>query len=159
MLIRSARVMLDVDLAVLYGVPTKVLNQAIKRNKERFPLDFMFQLTGSEKDELVTICDRFKNLKHSTSLPYAFTEHGAIMVASVLNTQRAIEVSIYVVRAFIKLKDILANHKGLAQKLAELEQKVTKHDVHIRSLFNAIRQLMEPATPTPHKQIGFRQRE
>ena len=153
--IRGERVMVDADLADLYGVPTKVLNQAVKRNRERFPRDFMLQLMLEEKNELVTNCDRFKNLKHSTSLPYAFTEHGAIMAANVLNSQRAIDVSIVVVRAFVKAKEILTHHKYLAKKLLELEQNVSRHDVHIRSLFNAIRQLIETPPSPPKRRIGF----
>ena len=101
------------DLAELYGVPTRALNQAIKRNAERFPEDFAFRLTAEEKTELVTNCDRFDRLKHSTVFPLVFTEHGAIMAASVLNSPRAIEASVYVVRAFVKMREVLASHKEL----------------------------------------------
>ncbi|MDP2599497.1 MAG: ORF6N domain-containing protein [Deltaproteobacteria bacterium] len=158
-IIREQKVILDADLAMLYGVPTKVFNQAVKRNLQRFPQDFMFQLTEQEKNELVTNCDRFKNLKHSTSLPYAFTEHGAVMAAAILNSQQAVAISIYVVRAFIKMRAMLNQQKELLKKLTDLEQKVTTHDTHIRSLFNAIRQLMEPPTPKPKPKnpIGFGQ--
>lgn len=155
LLLRGHKVMLDSDLANLYGVPTKALNQAVKRNKARFPADFMFRLTKREKSEVVTICDHLRQLKFSPSLPYAFTEHGAVMVANVLNSQRAIEVSIYVVRAFVKLRAMLGAHRELAQKLSELERKVESHDSHIRSLFEAIRQLMEPPTPKSRR-IGFK---
>jgi hypothetical protein len=106
LLIRGQRVMLDADLAMLYGVPTRVLNQAVRRNAKRFPQDFMFKLTQSEKNEVITICDHLKNLKYAKALPNAFTEHGAIMVASVLNTQRAMQVSVFVVRAFVKLREM-----------------------------------------------------
>ena len=102
--IRGQKVMLDADLAKLYGVPTKVLNQAVKRNIERFPLDFMFQLTKDEKDEVVTNCDHLKKLKFSPNLPYAFTEHGAIMLATILNSPVAVQASIQIVRAFIRLR-------------------------------------------------------
>ena len=154
LLIRAEKVILDGDLAYLYGVSTKVFNQAVKRNFQRFPEDFMFQLTEEEKEELVTNCDRFKNLKHSTSLPKAFTEHGAVMAASLLNSQRAIEVSIYVVRAFVKMRQLLSQHKEILKKLSSLEQTVATHDIHIKSIFNVIRQLIETPVKTK-KQIGF----
>ena len=158
LLIRGHKVMLDADLAQLYGVPTKVLNQAVKRNKNRFPPDFMFQLTGAEKDEVVTVCDHLRRLRFSPSLPHAFTEYGAIMLATVLNSQRAIEASIYVVRAFVRLREALATHRAVARKLAELEKRIESHDEHIQSLFDAIRQLMTP--PEPKKRnIGFLVRE
>jgi phage regulator Rha-like protein len=156
LLIRGQRVMLDADLAMLYGVPTRVLNQAVRRNLKRFPRDFMFKLTQPEKNEVITICDHLKNLKYAKALPNAFTEHGAIMVASVLNTQRAIQVSVFVVRAFVKLREMLSTHKELIHKLAALERRLQNHDESIRSLVVAIRQLMRPSEPeTPKKRIGF----
>jgi hypothetical protein len=156
LLIRGQRVLLDADLAMLYGVPTRVLNQAVRRNSKRFPEDFMFKLTQPEKNEVITICDHLKQLRYAKALPNAFTEHGAIMAASVLNTQRAIEVSVFVVRAFVKLREILSTHKDLAHKLAVLERKLQSHDESIRSLVMAIRQLMRPSEPeTPKKRIGF----
>ncbi len=121
--IRGKRVMLDVDLAELYGVSTKVLNQAVKRNKKRFPDEFMFQLTKDEKEEVVTICDHLKRLRFSYALPFAFTEHGAVMLATVLNSPIAVQTSIQVVKAFIKLREILATHKDLARQIAEMEKK------------------------------------
>jgi len=158
LLIRGHKVMLDTDLAQLYGVPTKVLNQAVKRNKNRFPPDFMFQLTEAEKDEVVTVCDHLRRLRFSPSLPHAFTEYGAIMLATVLNSQRAIEASIYVVRAFVRLREALATHRAVARKLAELEKRIESHDEHIQSLFHAIRQLMTSPEPKKRK-IGFLVRE
>jgi len=158
LLIRGKKVMLDSDLAKLYGVSTKRLNEQVKRNRNRFPKDFMFQLTAKEKGEVVANCDHLSRLKFSPSLPYAFTEHGAIMLASVLNTERAIEVSVFVVRAFIKLREMLAAHKDLAFKLAELERRLETHDESIRSLVSAIRQLMAPKE-APRKKIGFQLRE
>jgi hypothetical protein len=154
--IRGQRVMLDADLAQLYGTTTKALNQAVKRNQERFPRDFRFELTAAEKQEVVTNCDHLARLRFSRTLPFAFTEHGAIMAASVLNTPRAIEVSVYVVRAFVKLRELLSTHKELAAKLAELERKVGSHDAAIRSLVAAIRRLMEPSPTPPRPRIGFR---
>ena len=152
--IRGHRVMLDNDLAKLYGVSTKALNQAVKRNAKRFPRDFMFRLTGAEKLEVVTKCDHLFNLKFSPALPFAFTEHGALMVASVLNSKRAVEVSIYVVRAFVKLREMLTSHTVVAQKLNELEHAVESHDRRIKALFEAIRRLMEPSA-SKSRRIGF----
>src|SRR5205823_3434348 len=128
LLLRGQKVMLDADLAELYGVTTKRLNEQLKRNRDRFPGDFLFQITAEEKAEVVANCDHLAKLKFSRTLPNAFTEHGAIMVASILNTPRAIEVSVYVVRAFVKLREMFASHKELAHKLAELERKLEKHD-------------------------------
>lgn len=120
---------------MLYGVATGVFNQAVKRNLQRFPQDFMFQLTEEEKEEVITNCDNLRKLKYYRGLPYAFTEHGAVMAASMLNSQQAIEISIYVVRAFVKMREILSQHKELLKKLVHLESKVTTHDTHIKSLF------------------------
>lgn len=136
--------MLDADLAQLDGVTTKRLNEQVKRNRKRFPYDFVFQLSSKEKAEVVAICDHLQSLKFSPSLLYAFTEHGAIMLASVLNTQRAIAISVYVVRAFVKLREMLSTNKELAWKLSELERKVSRHDERIRTLFEAICQLIVP---------------
>jgi hypothetical protein len=153
--IRGQRVILDADLAELYGTTTKAFNQAVKRNSGRFPGDFRFQLSIAEKSEVVTNCDHLGHLKFSRNPPYAFTEHGAIMAASVLNTPRAIDVSVYVVRAFVKLREWLSAHKELAEKLAELERKVSSHDAAIQSLVTAIRQLMQPPPAASRPRIGF----
>ena len=153
--IRGERVMLDADLAVLYGVTTKRLNEQVKRNRDRFPEDFMFQLTEKEKAEVVAICDHLQKLKFSSNLPYAFTEHGAIMLATVLNSPIAVEASIQVVRVFVSLRKMLASNAELSRKLAALEKK---YDYQFKIVFEAIRQLM--ATPEPReKKIGFRVRE
>ena len=140
-LIRGQRVMLDTDLAALYGVPTKALNQAVKRNEGRFPLDFMFRLTKKEKDELVTNCDRFQRLKHSSALPRAFTEQGVAMLSSVLNSGQAINVNIEIMRAFVRLRQMSTAHKDLERKLAALEKK---YDRQFKVIFDAIRALMKP---------------
>jgi hypothetical protein len=146
--------MLDADLAELYGVTTKVLNQAVKRNIGRFPSDFMFQLTADEKREVVTNCDHLPRLKFSPGLPYAFTEHGALMLGNVLKSSRAVEVSLIVVRAFVQVREMLSTHKELAAKLEELERKVSSHDQAIVGLIDAIRQLMRgPADSS--RPIGF----
>lgn len=120
LVIRDHKVMLDADLAELYGVTTRRLNEQVKRNKDRFPGDFMFKLTRGEKVEVVANCDHLHRLKFSPALPYAFTEHGAVMLASVLNSPVAVQASIQVVRVFIRLREILATHKELARKLVEL---------------------------------------
>jgi len=153
-LIRGQKVMLDADLASLYGVTTKRLNEQVKRNRNRFPLDFMFRLTIEEKAEVVAKCDHLRNLKFSPALPFAFTEHGAVMLASVLNSPVAVQASIQVVRAFIRLREVLATHKELATKLAELETRIEAHDENITALFEAIRQLMVPPERA-RKPIGF----
>ncbi|MGB7622472.1 MAG: ORF6N domain-containing protein [Terriglobia bacterium] len=149
--IRGQKVMLDSDLAKLYGVTTKRLNEQVRRNQNRFPRDFMFQLMAAEKAKVVAICDHLSKLKFSPVLPNAFTEHGAIMAASVLNTPRAIEVSVFIVRAFIRLREILASHKDLARKLESLERK---YDAQFKVVFDAIRQLMAPPRPK-RRRIGF----
>lgn len=154
-LIRGQKVMLDRDLAKLYGVKTKRLNEQVKRNNRRFPGDFMFQLTKGEKEELVANCDRFKALKHSTINPYAFTEQGVAMLSSVLKSDRAIQVNIQIMRVFTRLRQILATHKELAQKLEEHEQRIAQHDGEIATIFEAIRQLMTP-TDVHRKNIGFK---
>lgn len=146
--------MLDSDLAELYGVTTKRLNEQVKRNLVRFPLDFMFRLKKSEKQQVVANCDHLAHLRFSHSLPFAFTEHGAVMLASVLNSPKAIEASLLVVRTFIRLREILSTHKELAQKLKELELKIESHDQQIVSIFEAINQLLAPPEK-PKKQMGF----
>jgi len=155
LLIRGQKVMLDSDLAELYGVTTKRLNEQLKRNRARFPADFVFQLTAEEAASLRSQIATSKPGRGGRRYrPYAFTEHGAIMAASVLNSRRAIEVSVYVVRAFVKLREMLGAHKELARKLAELEKRMEGHDEEIMALFEAIRQLMEPPEK-PSKRIGF----
>lgn len=152
--IRGHKVILDADLARLYGVSTKRLNEQVRRNRNRFPDDFMFRLTPEEKNEVVANCDHLSRLKFSSALPLAFTEHGAIMAVSVLNSPRAIEASIFVVRAFVRFREILATHKRLARKLKELEARMGEHDEQIQVIFEAIHQLMTPPDTAP-KKIGF----
>lgn len=153
--IRGFKVMLDRDLAELYQVKTKYLNRQVKRNIERFPEEFMFQLTAEEKNELVPNWHRFKSLKYSSAMPYAFTEHGVVMLASVLNSKRAVAISIHIVKTFIKLREFLSYHKEIGQKLKELEHKLSKHDTDILTIFEAIRQLMAPPPEPPKRRIGF----
>jgi hypothetical protein len=155
LVIRGEKVILDADLALLYGVTTKRLNEQVKRNRKRFPEDFMFQLTKSEKDEVVANCDHLQNLKFSRALPHAFTEHGAIMAANILNSGRAIEASVQVVRAFVRLRNLVSSQKEIATHLGKIESRLGKHDQEIDLIFKAIRQLVN--TPkTKSKQIGFR---
>ena len=160
LLIRGEKVIIDADLASLYGESTKRLNEQVKRNARRFPADFVFQLTKTEADSLRS---QFATLKtgrgrHRKYLPYVFTEHGALMAASVLNTPRAVAVSVYVVRAFVKLREMLATQKKLAERFAELEKKLTTHDRQIQTILAAIRQLMVPPVP-PKRRIGFQEGE
>lgn len=143
--------MLDRDLAELYGVETRRLNEQVKRNIDRFPVDFMFQLTREEKEEVVANCDHLISIKFSKTNPYAFTEHGAIMLASILNTSRAVETSILVVRAFIQLRKLLASNEELALKINEMEQK---YDSNFSVVFHALKQLIDQPKPS-RRQIGF----
>lgn len=155
LLIRGQKVILDVDLAELYGVPTKRLNEQVKRNQDRFPKDFMFRLTDDEKQRVVAICGHLKNLKFSRINPNAFTEHGVIMAASVLNSPKAIEIGVLVVRTFVKLREILSSHKELKHKLNQLENKILSHDKTLHSLVIAIKRLMDPPASSKKRTIGF----
>ena len=154
--LRGQKVMLDADLAVLYGVTTRRLKEQVRRNPDRFPSDFMFELTGGEKDEVVANCDHLEKLKYSPYLPYAFTEHGALMLANVLNSPKAVQASVQIVRTFIRLREILATHKDLARKLEEMEKK---YDQQFKVVFEAIRQLItvpDSLEDKPKRQIGFK---
>ena len=166
--LRGQKVLPDTDLAALYGVPTKRFNEQVKRNLERFPSDFMFQLT---EEEFAGLRSQFATLKtgrgqHRKYLPYVFTEHGAIMASMILNSTRATEVSVYVVRAFVQLREVLASHRDLAAKLEELETKTelmsVQHDtfarntrVQLKQVFEAIRELMGPPDAPKKRPIGF----
>lgn len=178
-LLRGQKVMLDFDLAALYGVATRVLNQAVKRNAGRFPGDFMFQLSAEEtrslRSQIVTLNEQSaqaeevaKNrsqivtgsLKHRErkSRPYAFTEQGVAMLSSVLNSERAVKVNIAIMRAFVKLREALETNRELARKFEELERRVGKHDDEIAAILEAIRQLMAPSKQS-RREIGFHVRE
>jgi ORF6N domain len=163
--LRGLRLMIDADLATLYGVTTKRLNEQVKRNADRFPGDFMFKLTPDEKAEVVANCDHLAKLRFSKVLPYAFTEHGAIQAANVLASPQAVEMGIFVVRAFVRMRELAAVHADLAKRLAELEQKTEglalTHDTfshntraQLRQLIEAVNQLMAPPDP-PKRPIGF----
>jgi len=153
LLIRGQKVMLSTHLAELYDVETRVLNQAVKRNISRFPEDFMFQLNTSEAEQLVSQNVIPHKKYFGGSLPYAFTEHGVAMLSSVLNSPRAIQVNIQIMRTFAKLREIISQHKDLARRLDELEKK---YDAQFKIVFDAIRKLMTPPeAQTPKKRIGF----
>jgi hypothetical protein len=156
-IIRGHKIMIDRDLAELYGVETKYLNRQVRFNKDRFPSEFMFRLTIEERNELVQICHRFETMKHSSSMPYVFTEHGVAMLSSVLNSERAVRINIRIIKTFVKLREIVSTHKELAHKLSELERKIEKHDEDIGAIFEAIRQLMAPPPEKPRRMIGFKQ--
>ena len=156
LLVRGQKVMLDRDLAVLYGAETRVLNQAVRRNIKRFPLDFMFELTREEIMRISQIVIS-SEIKYSRRV-HAFTEQGVAMLSSVLNSERAIEVNIAIMRVFVRLREMMGTHKELAFKLVELEERLEGHDEQIRSIFEAIRQLMTPLEP-PRKRIGFEAKE
>lgn len=152
LLIRGQKVMLDADLAELYGVETKRLNEQMRRNIERFPEDFMFRLSAEEKAEVVANCDHLAQLKYSPTLPYAFTEHGALMLGNVLKSARAIEVSLMVVRTFVQLRQMLSTNAELSRKLVAMEKN---YDIKFKAIFEAIHQLMTPADPKKKRPIGF----
>ena len=155
-LIRGHKVMLDKDLARLYAVGTRDLNKAVTRNIDRFPVDFMFQLTKEESQNLMFQFGT-SSWGGTRKLPRVFTEQGVAMLSTVLRSKKAIHVNIIIMRTFVKLSQILSTHKDLAHKLNELERKVEKHDVDIKSIFAAIRQLMAPLPEKPRRIIGFKQ--
>jgi hypothetical protein len=175
--LRGQKVMLDYDLATLYGVEARVLNQAVKRNASRFPVDFMFQISAEEMEKVsqvvtppaqertekkVTNSSQFvtssRKYRGKRYRPYAFTEQGVAMLSSILNSERAVKVNIAIMRAFVRLRDVLETNRELAQKFNELEKRVGKHDEKIDAILEAIRQLMAPPTK-PRREIGFHVRE
>jgi len=159
-LVRAQKVLLDADLAVLYNVSVKRLNEQVRRNSKRFPADFAFQLTPLEYESLRSQIATLKQGRgqHRKYLPFAFTEQGVAMLSSVLNSDRAVEVNIQIMRAFVRLREFLATHRELADKLKELESKLGAHDQQIQVIFRAIQQLMAPAK-TKRRPIGFIVRE
>jgi hypothetical protein len=164
--IRDEKVILDIDLADLYGVPTKRLNEQVKRNIDRFPSDFAFLLTDREKSEVVANCDHLRRLKFSPVLPRAFTEHGAIMAANILNSREAVQMSVFVVRAFVKMRAVLGDSRTLAQKLANLEGELKdRMDTHEAAIVDVLQRIMRildpPAGPSepPRPEIGFHIKE
>lgn len=176
--IRKQKVIFDVDLAAIYGVETKILNQAVKRNIDRFPSDFVFQITRQElaglKSQIVTsnsqsdenqydgaLKSQFVTSKRGgrRTLPYAFTEHGALMAANVLNTPEAVKMSVYVVRAFIKQRELLLTQSDILKKLAQMDAKLLQHDDALTIIWNELKPLLKPPPSSPSKRIGFQAKE
>ena len=157
--IRGQKVILDADLAEVYGVSTKALNQAIKRNEERFPGDFSFLLNSAEKTEVVTSCDHLSRLRFSAVLPRAFTEHGAIMAATILNSPQGVAMSVYVIRAFVKMREETAANAVILRRLAEIDKTLLIHDTALREIVQKLRPLLEPPPQPPKPEIGFHIKE
>lgn len=155
LVLRRNKVILDTDLAELYGVPVKRLNEQVKRNRDRFPSDFMFRISAREYDVLRSQSATSKTGRGGRRfLPYAFTEHGAIMAATVLNSQRAIEMSLFVVRAFVRMREMLLHNRQIAAKIEQLENRLDKHDTDLQEIVEAIKELMIPPEGSRHR-IGF----
>ena len=153
--IRGQKVLIDADLAVIYGVATRTLNQAVKRNATRFPADFVFQVSAGEKQWVITNCDHLAHLKFSKSLPWAYTEHGAIMAAMVLNSVAAVTMSVYVVRAFLRMREELASGVDILKRLAAIDRKLLVHDVVLRDIYRKLQPLLSPLPDRPKREIGF----
>ena len=153
--IRGRKVLIDADLASIYEVETRTLNQAVKRNVDRFPEDFIFQLTAKEKSEVITNCDHLNQLKFAKSLPFAFTEHGAIMAATVLNSKQAVSMSIFVVRAFVQMREELAANREILKRLSEIDKTLLQHDVGLRDIYRKLLPLLQPSPIPPKRRIGF----
>jgi len=159
---RGQKVLLDSDLAAIYGVPTKALNQAVKRNSERFPEDFLFQLSSKEARDVVLSRSQTVTLKRGQNikyLPYAFTEHGALMAANVLNSPEAVKMSVHVVRAFIKQRELLAGQAEILKKLALMDAKLLKHDDALRVIWRELQPLLAPPPAPQREEIGFHVRD
>jgi hypothetical protein len=162
--IRGQRVILDADLAGLYGVPTFRFNEAVKRNLARFPEDFMFRLTKEEWEELQALRSQNAILKpgrgqHRKYPPYAFTEHGALMAANILHSSRAVAMSVYVIRAFVKMRENLVANAAILKRLAEIDKTLLLHDGALRDIYQKLRPLLEPPPPPPKPEIGFHVKE
>lgn len=161
--IRDQKVMLDFDVATLYGTETRILKQAVKRNKERFPKDFMFQLNKKEWQELITTSDNLPDgVKFSPALPYAFTEHGVTMLASVLKSKKAVQMNIAIVRAFIALKQFALNYKELAEQIKELKDTTDNHNVQLNQIYNALENILDEKVEQKkweeRERIGFKKK-
>lgn len=153
--LRGIAVMLDADLARLYGVETKRLNEQVKRNADRFPEDFAFRLTAEEKRQVVANCDHLANLKFAKALPWAFTEHGALMAANVLNSPEAAKMSVFIVRAFIRQREVLATNAAILKRLAEIDKSLLVHDHALRDIYQKLLPLLQPPPAPPKRRIGF----
>lgn len=160
--IRGEKVLLDADLASIYGVPTKRLNEQVKRNADRFPEDFRFQLTRDEAEEALLSRSQTATLKRGQNikyLPYAFTEHGALMAANVLNSPEAVKMSVHVVRAFVKQRELIAGQAEILKKLAQMDAKLLKHDDVLRVIWKELQPMLTPPPEPPKKLIGFHVKE
>ena len=153
--IRDRKVIIDTDLAALYTVPTKALNQAVKRNEDRFPRDFVFRLTTKERLEVVTNCDHLARLKFSRTLPMAFTEHEAIMAATVLNSPQAVSMSVFVVWAFVRLREHVTANQAILKRLAEIARTLLEHDSSLLDLYEKLLPLLQPPSAPSPRRIGF----
>jgi hypothetical protein len=153
--LRDKKVMIDSDLATLYGVTTKRLNEQVKRNSKRFPEDFMFRITKEEKEQIISSFNHLNNLKHSSILPNVFTEHGAVMLASVLNSERAIEINIQIIRVFTNIRTLLSDNAELRFEIEKIKKKVDNHSKNIELVFQYLDELLEKKSK-PRKQIGFK---
>ena len=153
--IRGHKVLIDADLASIYDVETRTLNQAVKRNIERFPEDFLFHLNAKEKAEVITNCDHLNQLKFAKSLPFAFTEHGAIMAATVLNSKQAVSMSVFVVRAFVQMREQLAANREILKRMAEIDNTLLQHDAGLRDIYRKLLPLLQPAPIPSKRRIGF----
>lgn len=160
LLFRGQKVIIDSDIAKLYGVTTKRLNERVKRNENRFPNNFMFSLTQHEKDEVVANCDHLEKIKYSPHLPKVFTEHGIMMLANVLKSEQAINMSIKIIEVFIEMREVLFTHKDLLLKMQEIEQRVTTHDEKLTLIFEYIKQFekakRQQLNQKNRKQIGYK---
>ena len=153
--LRGQKVILDADLAGLYGVQTKALNQAVKRNADRFPEDLMFRLTETEKAEVVTNCDHLIRLKFSPQRPAVFTEHGAMMAAMVLNSPESVAMSLFVIRAFVRMREQLAANAMILKRLAEIDKTLLEHDQALGLIWEQLQPLLAPPPDPPKRRIGF----
>ena len=153
--VRTWKVLIDADLAEIYGVPTKRLNEQVKRNADRFPPDFVFQLTDKEKLEVVAICDHLRKLKFAKSRPWAFTEHGAIMAAMILNSPEAVTMSVYVVRAFTQMREQISANNAVMRRLAEIDKTLLQHDEALVTICTRLQPLLNPPPEPPKRRIGF----
>lgn len=152
---RGIPVLIDADLARLYGASTRVLNQAVRRNPDRFPEDFHFQLTSKEKLEVITNCDHLKKLKFSKALPHVFTEHGALMASNVLNSHAAVKMSVFIIRDFVKQRETLAINQNILRRLAEMDKKLLLHDTALSDIYKKLRPLLQPPPIKTRRMIGF----
>jgi hypothetical protein len=156
--IRGHKVLLDLDLAEIYGVPTMRLNEQVKRNAPRFPKDFVFQLKLKEKKQVIANCDNLARLKFSPKLPWAFTEHGAIMAAMVLNSPQAVTMSVYVVRAFLQMREHLLANASILKRLAEIDKNLLEHDHALHGIWTKLQPLLAPPPEPPKRRLGFNPR-